>query len=126
MDYAFAPKTKRHPQRGNVKPRAQRSSWVDLLVDLGGYALIGSGIGYLTVSAIEAIENFFATEEDRINNEAIELLNKKSELTEQIAVLTEQLGLIDAQVEELESKRQALIQAQADVVRESVVDENSY
>ena len=70
-------------------PDIERKAWMEVLIGLGGAALLGGtigvGIAKIGISAFEAIERFFLSEEERIKEDLADLevkifdLNRKKE-----------------------------------------------
>lgn len=94
-----------------------RRDWLGVLTDLGGSALIGGAVGVgaanLGIAAYEAIQNFFADEVSKIENEMMDLLERRDPLQNE-------LDELNARLDELKVLYDQAVQAKAEAANENV------
>lgn len=122
MAYAFNPRPTTTPsariQARSSAPRT-RSFWTEILTGLGGGAIIGTGIGVITIAIKEAVRRFFGTEVEKIESEMGSLLERRE-------VLQTELSDINQQLEELRLKREDILAADAEVEAEPTTEEGGW
>lgn len=113
--YAFNPRPAVASAARRSSPPQRRSVWFDVLTALGGGYILGTAGAHVTYAIMEAVQNFFSTEKEKIESETLELETRRVELTAELDAVQQKLIVLDEQY-------QKILVAEEDAANETPVD----